>query len=584
MKRLLTLLLVLLVTGLALAQNQTVNTVPASNTTFLTDLQNFLKQEDASRYTHHFYGMVVSGGTHATGAGLTWAPASLTAYVDAGNYVTETGSITYPNNDTGWVIASNAITGNLGTFTRVSGTHYLTDFTSGTKPTLPSGTLWLMEVVTAAGSVTTVTDLRTRVAYAGTYLQADLPAAGVRGRVAFVRDSGTGTMFFDNGTAWGSIGISNPMTTAGDFIYGGAAGTPARLAVGTSSQVLVSGATPAWTGTPTITTLTTTGQNAHSANPYGAAAGNTGEYRFLELAANGTNYVSFKAPDSVAANVVWVLPTADGSANQALITNGSGTLSFAATTLPRSYLAGLKLANGADATNDIDIAVGQAVDDGNVVAMSLAAATTKQTDAAWVVGTNQGCLDTGLVGNNTYHFWLIRRTDTGVVDVLCSLSATAPTMPTSYSQKRRIGSVIRAGGTIIAFTQDGDYFQLNVPTNEWDETIPATTAQTKTLSRVPTGINVIWQGILSVSNPTAGVALGILASDLATTDTAPVQSTGISQLRVNVDPSISILGAVEVQVRTNTSAQIRVRSQSTAGSPSWTGVGRGWFDRRGRDD
>lgn len=44
-------------------------------------------------------------------------------------------------------------------------------------------------------------------------------------------------------------GIANPMTTAGDVIYGGASGTPTRLAIGTAGQVLKvnSGATaPEW--------------------------------------------------------------------------------------------------------------------------------------------------------------------------------------------------------------------------------------------------------------------------------------------------------------------------------------------------
>ena len=44
---------------------------------------------------------------------------------------------------------------------------------------------------------------------------------------------------------------------------------------------------------------------------------------------NGTNYVSFKAPDTIAANVTWTLPAADGSNAQVLQTNGSGVLSFA---------------------------------------------------------------------------------------------------------------------------------------------------------------------------------------------------------------------------------------------------------------
>ena len=44
---------------------------------------------------------------------------------------------------------------------------------------------------------------------------------------------------------------------------------------------------------------------------------------------NGTNYVSFKAPDTIAANVTWTLPAADGTSSQVLQTNGSGTLSWA---------------------------------------------------------------------------------------------------------------------------------------------------------------------------------------------------------------------------------------------------------------
>jgi len=43
---------------------------------------------------------------------------------------------------------------------------------------------------------------------------------------------------------------------------------------------------------------------------------------------NGTNYVSFKAPDTIAANVTWTLPSADGTSAQVLSTNGSGTLSW----------------------------------------------------------------------------------------------------------------------------------------------------------------------------------------------------------------------------------------------------------------
>lgn len=54
------------------------------------------------------------------------------------------------------------------------------------------------------------------------------------------------------------------------------------------------------------------------------------EFRLFEASGNGSNYTGFKSPDSLAANVVYKLPTADGSAGQVLSTDGSKNLSWAA--------------------------------------------------------------------------------------------------------------------------------------------------------------------------------------------------------------------------------------------------------------
>jgi hypothetical protein len=56
------------------------------------------------------------------------------------------------------------------------------------------------------------------------------------------------------------------------------------------------------------------------------------DLRFREATANGTNYVGFQAPATVASDVLWTLPAADGTAAQVLSTNGSGTLSWATAT------------------------------------------------------------------------------------------------------------------------------------------------------------------------------------------------------------------------------------------------------------
>src|SRR5690348_9031145 len=79
---------------------------------------------------------------------------------------------------------------------------------------------------------------------------------------------------------------------------------------------------------PTVSGITSTGQAGQVMQPYGTAAGNTGEQRFLELTANGANYVGFKAPDNLAANKIWVLPATDGTSGQLLSTDGAGNLSW----------------------------------------------------------------------------------------------------------------------------------------------------------------------------------------------------------------------------------------------------------------
>lgn len=87
-------------------------------------------------------------------------------------------------------------------------------------------------------------------------------------------DSGSGSnvkryIWDTSDTAWveqtgGGAGMSNPMTTAGDLIVGGAAGVPARLPVGAAGKVLgVSSGSPAWvdphasgTSLPVVRTIT----------------------------------------------------------------------------------------------------------------------------------------------------------------------------------------------------------------------------------------------------------------------------------------------------------------------------------------
>ncbi len=78
------------------------------------------------------------------------------------------------------------------------------------------------------------------------------------------------------------------------------------------------------TATGTVLTLSDTA-NTTSVN---LIIDNQKEVRFRETTANGTNYIALKAPASVASDLTFTLPATDGASGQALVTNGSGVLSF----------------------------------------------------------------------------------------------------------------------------------------------------------------------------------------------------------------------------------------------------------------
>lgn len=70
--------------------------------------------------------------------------------------------------------------------------------------------------------------------------EATEPSAPAAGKQRLYIDSTTHLLKATNssGTDRTIEGLSNPMTTAGDIIYGGASGVPTRLPVGTANQVL----------------------------------------------------------------------------------------------------------------------------------------------------------------------------------------------------------------------------------------------------------------------------------------------------------------------------------------------------------
>jgi hypothetical protein len=242
----------------------------------------------------------------------------------------------------------------------------------------------------------------------------------------------------------------------------------------------------------------------------------------------------------------------------------------------RGYLNGFTLAN--DATNPntvIDIGAGLATSDDATTAMALATAITKNANAAWTVGGTNGCLDSGsaLTASATYHLFTIERTDTAVVDVLCSLSPSSPALPTSYTKKRRIGSFkTDASSHIRLFTQFGSEFLWKTPVSSVLTSNPGTTAVLAPLD-VPAGVQVFARFALGFAGPSGSAAFLLLTSpdQVDTTPSAAAFTTAV------VPSGVSYPGILNV--RTDTSGRVRYRCDTSDTVTTVRMITYGWVDQ-----
>lgn len=248
---------------------------------------------------------------------------------------------------------------------------------------------------------------------------------------------------------------------------------------------------------------------------------------------------------------------------------------------PKGHLFGLTLANnGSDATNDIDFAAGQCVDSTGA-AFWASSALTKRLDATFVAGNNAGGLDTGVASNTTYHCFAIRKDSDGSGDFLFSLSATAPTMPTGYTYFRRIGSILRESGAIVAFVQNGDRFLRSVPIRSVATSAPGTSAVLATMA-VPSGVRVLANLAVMVRDDTPSGDFHVLLTSPDQADTAAAGTVFTLRFAYPGSASVPQAESVMADVMTNTGAQIRYRMEASDADKTIWIVVHGWIDTRGR--
>lgn len=292
-------------------------------------------------------------------------------------------------------------------------------------------------------------------------------------------------------------------------------------------------------------------------------AANAGRIRLGEDSDNGTSYTELRAASSLASNVTFVLPSADGAASSIVQTDGSGNLSFQASTgtgnvvrassptlttpdlgtpsavnltnatgLPTSGITGLgtgvatALANnvgssGAFTTFNGAMGTPSSITLTNASGMPLSGVTGLGTNVATALGVAVGSsgafvTTSGSGATGTWNIDILGNAGTVTNGVVTTGSYANPSWITSLAASKLTGSIpISAGGT-----------GQSDKTSAFDALAPSTTkgdviAHTGTDNvRVPVGAD--GQVLIADSTQTTGVKWG------SVTGVGTVTSVGIS--------------------------------------------------------
>lgn len=283
-----------------------------------------------------------------------------------------------------------------------------------------------------------------------------------------------------------------------------------------------------------------------------------------------------------------------------LIRKSGASVASSSPPIPMDSKVGGTLSNNTgDATNDIDITAGKRRNSTDAVNMTLTA-LTKRLDANWAAGTNQGMRNSAAaITDTTYDIYAAAtaaQIAAGTCDYYAYNAATSVTVATvlaalqaetgggSYLYLRRIGSIVRAGATILGFVQDGDDFMLKTPVLDINAGTTGTTAVTRTLASVPIGHRVRAKMNVLASLVAGGASLVHYLSDLSATDVAASETAApLGTTAVSIDVTTgtnAMVGSAQADVWTNTSAQIRSRTNISNAGAILRIATLGWTDPR----
>jgi hypothetical protein len=238
------------------------------------------------------------------------------------------------------------------------------------------------------------------------------------------------------------------------------------------------------------------------------------------------------------------------------------------------HLYGLTLSNTSGQTKGVDVQAGSASSRSGNAVIKPAATLSKLTSAVWAAGNNAGGVDVvGSVNlaNATYHVFGIAKAGGADPEVLLSTSPNAPTLPSGYTEFRRLGAILTGAtaGVILPFRQVGGWFHLLTPILDASSiSIGAATVQALT---VPAGIKVQAEFLVSAGVSTGGTVayLGVCDPDLGNAANAQA-----------VLSFYNVRSSTVVQVWTDTVRRVGIFSDNGGNLIIYT---RGWYDDRDRN-
>lgn len=267
----------------------------------------------------------------------------------------------------------------------------------------------------------------------------------------------------------------------------------------------------------------------------GNNASTGGTIKFNEGTNNGSNFVALKAPNTVASDITFTLPGADGTNGQVLTTNGSGVLSFAtisgnltiaddssSTTTISLGTDTLKIAGGTGITSSISGDTVTLDIDNTVVTLTDTQTLTNKTLTSPVISTisNSGTLtlptstDT-LVGRATTD----TLTNKSISFTTNTITATSAELATAISDETGSGSLVFATSPTLVTPNLGTPSSLTL-TNATGLPLTGITSSTSTALGVGT-LELGHASDTTLSRSSAGVLAieGIVVPTISSSDT-----------------------------------------------------------------